>query len=162
MTTWSDESTELLRRLWADGLTASRIAIRLGHGTTRNMVIGRARRLKLARRAPSPSITRKLTEQEKLAHRMVRHQEQLARRRARHIAKRLAAGAVPRVRSTPPRPVAAPVVSTVYAGPPLSIVEVGPNQCRYAVTERSPHLFCSAPAVGSWCREHEAIVWIRR
>ena len=151
MTAWSDESTELLRRLWAEGLTASQIALRLGHGTTRNMVIGRARRLKLARRAPSPSEYPKLTKEEKLA-----------RRRAQHIAKRLAAGAVPRVRRKPPRPVAAPVVSTAYAGPPLSIVEVGPNQCRYAVTERSPHLFCAAPSIGPWCSEHRKIVWLQR
>jgi GcrA cell cycle regulator len=151
MTAWSDESTELLRRLWADGLSASQIALRLGHGTTRNMVIGRARRLKLARRAPAHWEYPKLTKEEKLA-----------RRRAQHIAKRLAAGALPNARRKPPRPVAAPVASESYKGKPMSIVEIGRDQCRYAVTERSPHLFCAAPSIGSWCVEHRKIVWLQR
>src|SRR5690606_23957651 len=38
--TWTDERVERLRKLWADGLTASQIASALG-GVSRNAVIGK-------------------------------------------------------------------------------------------------------------------------
>ena len=41
---WNDERVELLKKLWADGLSASQIAGRLG-GVTRNAVIGKVHRL---------------------------------------------------------------------------------------------------------------------
>ncbi len=47
---WNDERVELLKKLWADGLSASQIAGRLG-GVTRNAVIGKVHRLGLSGRA---------------------------------------------------------------------------------------------------------------
>jgi GcrA cell cycle regulator len=44
----------LLKKLWADGLSASQIAAELG-GITRNAVIGKVHRLGLSGRAKSPS-----------------------------------------------------------------------------------------------------------
>ena len=49
---WNDERVELLKRLWAEGLSASQIASRLG-GVTRNAVIGKVHRLGLSGRATS-------------------------------------------------------------------------------------------------------------
>jgi GcrA cell cycle regulator len=46
---------ELLRQLWLDGRSASQISAQLGHGLTRNAVIGKVHRLGLAGRAKSPS-----------------------------------------------------------------------------------------------------------
>src|SRR6185312_10450203 len=54
MQTWTDERVELLKKLWADGLSASQIAGELG-GITRNAVIGKVHRLGLSGRAKSPS-----------------------------------------------------------------------------------------------------------
>ncbi len=51
---WSDERTDLLKKLWTDGLSASQIAGELG-GITRNAVIGKVHRLGLSGRAKSPS-----------------------------------------------------------------------------------------------------------
>ena len=51
---WTDERVELLKKLWADGLSASRIAAELG-GVTRNAVIGKVHRLGLSGRAKTPS-----------------------------------------------------------------------------------------------------------
>lgn len=48
--TWTDERVELLKRLWAEGLSASQIASELG-GVTRNAVIGKVHRLSLSGRA---------------------------------------------------------------------------------------------------------------
>jgi GcrA cell cycle regulator len=47
---WNDDRVELLKKLWADGLSASQIAGRLG-GVTRNAVIGKVHRLGLSGRA---------------------------------------------------------------------------------------------------------------
>jgi len=47
---WNDERVELLKKLWAEGLSASQIASRLG-SVTRNAVIGKVHRLGLSGRA---------------------------------------------------------------------------------------------------------------
>lgn len=47
---WTDERVALLRRLWEDGQSASKIAAQLG-GVTRNAVIGKVHRLGLGGRA---------------------------------------------------------------------------------------------------------------
>ena len=51
---WTDERVELLKKLWADGLSASQIAGQLG-GVTRNAVIGKVHRLKLSGRGKTTS-----------------------------------------------------------------------------------------------------------
>ena len=51
---WTDDRVELLKKLWSDGLSASRIAGELG-GISRNSVIGKVHRLGLAGRAKNPS-----------------------------------------------------------------------------------------------------------
>src|SRR3974377_728573 len=53
---WTDERVETLKKLWADGLSASQIAAELG-GVTRNAVIGKVHRLGLSGRAKSPAST---------------------------------------------------------------------------------------------------------
>ncbi|MBO6481675.1 MAG: hypothetical protein HVK35_03100 [Pelagibacteraceae bacterium] len=50
---WTEEREQKLRELWEKGYTASQIAEMLGGDTTRNAVIGKAHRLKLAARAAS-------------------------------------------------------------------------------------------------------------
>jgi GcrA cell cycle regulator len=60
--TWTDERVEQLKKLWADGLSASQIAAQIG-GVTRNAVIGKVHRLGLSGRnkttAPQPQRVRK-------------------------------------------------------------------------------------------------------
>ncbi len=52
--TWNDERVEQLKKLWADGLSASQIAAELG-GITRNAVIGKVHRLGLSGRTKAPA-----------------------------------------------------------------------------------------------------------
>ncbi len=52
---WTDERVEQLRQHWIEGKSASQIATLLGHGLTRNAVIGKVHRLGLSGRAKSPS-----------------------------------------------------------------------------------------------------------
>ncbi len=51
---WNDERVETLKKLWAEGHSASQIAAELG-GVTRNAVIGKVHRMGLAGRAKSPA-----------------------------------------------------------------------------------------------------------
>ena len=50
---WTEDREQRLKKLWEKGYTASQIAEMLGEGTTRNAVIGKAHRLKLAARVAS-------------------------------------------------------------------------------------------------------------
>ena len=52
---WTDERVEQLRKLWLDGLSASRIATELAGGVTRNAVIGKVHRLGLSGRVKTQS-----------------------------------------------------------------------------------------------------------
>ena len=54
---WTDERVELLKKLWADGLSASQIAAELG-GITRNAVIGKVHRLGSFRPGQKPLVER--------------------------------------------------------------------------------------------------------
>ncbi len=53
---WTGERVELLRKLWAEGLSASQIAAQLG-SVSRNAVIGKVHRLKLSGRGRTTSAT---------------------------------------------------------------------------------------------------------
>lgn len=59
--TWSEERVEMLKRLWAEGLSASQIAGEMGGGITRNAVIGKVHRLGLSGRAKSPGASASAT-----------------------------------------------------------------------------------------------------
>ncbi|MFZ5749938.1 MAG: GcrA family cell cycle regulator [Pseudomonadota bacterium] len=53
---WTDERVELLKKMWAEGQSASQIAKELG-GVTRNAVIGKVHRLGLSNRVGGPGET---------------------------------------------------------------------------------------------------------
>ena len=52
---WTEERVELLRKLWLDGWSASRIAVELAGGVTRNAVIGKVHRLGMSGRVKAPT-----------------------------------------------------------------------------------------------------------
>ena len=54
---WTEEKTEELKKLWAEGHTASQISKMLGNGISRNAVIGKSHRLGLQGRAQSRMIS---------------------------------------------------------------------------------------------------------
>lgn len=62
---WTDERVELLKKMWAEGQSASQIAKELG-GVTRNAVIGKVHRLGLSNRSTTtPASTAKAPEETK-------------------------------------------------------------------------------------------------
>jgi GcrA cell cycle regulator len=109
---WTDERVELLKKLWAEGLSASQIAGRLG-SVTRNAVIGKVHRLGLSGRATTS--------------RMKSH-----RPRPRLAAKRLAA-------KTRFSPLGNPAFRALYAEaeayqPPVEELVIPPNERKYIQT----------------------------
>jgi GcrA cell cycle regulator len=68
---WTDERVELLKKLWADGLSASQIAAELG-SVTRNAVIGKVHRLGLSGRAKNPSTSASRPRKPRSASQMLR------------------------------------------------------------------------------------------
>ncbi len=61
---WTDDRVEMLTKLWAEGLSASQIATRMG-GVTRNAVIGKVHRLGLSGRGRPTRATRTKTVKQK-------------------------------------------------------------------------------------------------
>jgi GcrA cell cycle regulator len=55
---WTDESIALLRKLWAEGVSASAIAAQLGGGISRSAVLGKINRLRRLASSEMPSKTR--------------------------------------------------------------------------------------------------------
>ncbi|MEO0829619.1 MAG: GcrA family cell cycle regulator [Pseudomonadota bacterium] len=61
---WTDERVEILKKMWAEGQSASQIAKELG-GVTRNAVIGKVHRLGLSNRSSGSANTPKAPAKEK-------------------------------------------------------------------------------------------------
>lgn len=80
---WTDERVEMLKKLWADGLSASQVAKQLG-GVTRNAVIGKVHRLGLSGRA-TPSRPARPRPQRTMAPMRGRPDPLVAERRAEDV-----------------------------------------------------------------------------
>ena len=117
---WNDERVELLKKLWADGLSASQIAAQLG-GVTRNAVIGKVHRLGLSGRAKTPSSS------------------------VPRVRKPRAAGMRPRMRYHGNAALARqydlepdledPLANVVPIGPRITILELSESTCRWPIGE---------------------------
>jgi GcrA cell cycle regulator len=114
---WNDERIELLKKLWADGLSASQIAGQLG-GVTRNAVIGKVHRLGLSGRAKTPSsVVPRVSKPRK--EKVVR-----MRRTTRGFANAAVAEAFDD-----------PAAMVVPLGPRISILELTDATCRWPIGE---------------------------
>ena len=115
-TEWTAERIELLKKLWAEGWSGSQIARKLHAGFTRCSVIAKARRLKLAARAPRQP-----------------------RRRANGGVPKPPAPP-PRPRPPPPPPPKLPRMRQ------LALFKLKPQQCHWPLGEwfEPPRLFCAA------------------
>jgi GcrA cell cycle regulator len=142
---WTDERVETLKRMWAEGQSASQIAKELG-GVTRNAVIGKVHRLGLSNRVGGPT-GRDEVEEEPVA----------APPRAEPVARVVeqVAPRAPEVRAVPeqpapaPAPAAAPVASNVMPMPTRKpIVPAGqPLPPQPSINEISPEALASVREV---------------
>jgi GcrA cell cycle regulator len=145
---WTDDRVTTLKRLWAEGQSASAIAATLGE-VTRNAVIGKVHRLGLAGR------TRPLRRCSTARRSLSRHRAD----RRRYRPPSLAVKAVSRTRTKP-------VLAELGPAPeiPVTVQTLTDRSCRWP--EGDPKLpdfhFCGRTKTGStgpYCSPHTAIAY---
>ncbi len=154
---WTDERVERLKTLWADGLSASQIAVRLGD-VTRNAVIGKVHRLGLAGRA-QPKIRNIRRQRAPLSINRVQTLPVKPTRsplapsfvRLTPVSKPAAA---PLAKPRPPIATAAAVASLM-----MTLRELGQYNCRFPVgdPQSADFGFCGHYTKGTYCIYHDAI-----
>lgn len=151
---WNDERVELLKRLWADGLSASQIAKQLG-GVTRNAVIGKVHRLGLAgRAAPSRPAKRPVP--------IARVKPAVAiQPEPRPVEPVAEAIEVPPAR--PAQAVPGAAARTAARGDMIGVLQLGPHMCKWPIGDPGdPDFgFCGAQSLpgGVYCAEHAAVAY---
>jgi GcrA cell cycle regulator len=155
---WNDERVNTLKKLWAEGHSASQIAKQLG-GVTRNAVIGKVHRLGLSGRA-TPS-------------RPVKRPPRLARPKPRFLADgTIAAAAAAPAAPAPSLPVPALAIERVSAikplppllvdGTPATILTLRDTMCKWPIGDPADpkFAFCGRKAdCGPYCTEHAAVAF---
>lgn len=141
---WSEERVALLRKLWAEGLSASQIAKQLG-GVTRNAVIGKVHRLGLAGRA-TPS--------------------RPAKRPVRTARPRSLGPSAPRLRSASSVPlVVIPDLPPLKLedGKAATVLTLNESMCKYPIGDPTDadFAFCGRGVFGShpYCQDHARLAY---
>lgn len=140
---WTEERVSLLRKLWAEGLSASQIAKQLG-GVTRNAVIGKVHRLGLAGRA-TPS--------------------RPAKRPVRAARPRIIGPTAPRLRPASATPtVVIPDLEPLKFedGKTASVLTLNESMCKFPIGDPNDadFAFCGRGAVsGPYCQDHARLAY---
>jgi GcrA cell cycle regulator len=140
---WTDERVALLRKLWAEGLSASQIAKQLGQ-VTRNAVIGKVHRLGLAGRA-TPS--------------------RPAKRPVRTARPRVIGPSAPRMRMPSHVPtVVIPDLEPMKLedGKAASVLTLSDSMCKYPIGDPTDveFAFCGRGSVGGpYCADHARLAY---
>lgn len=170
---WTDERVELLKKRWAEGLSASQIAAELG-GVTRNAVIGKVHRLGLSGRAKAAPTAVSRMRAKPSAGQAPRHaapasaaarpQQSFGMRGNAALA--MQASAVPQSRPTPaptPRIVPIEAPETALVCERVTIMELRENMCRWPLGDPSqPEFrFCGGRSTPgqAYCAHHSQIAY---
>lgn len=123
---WNDERTQALREMWAEGLSASQIAGRIG-SVTRNAVIGKIHRLGLSGRATTTRI-RNARKSQAMRQGAARRERDNARRHKEPIGQKAIVGELFRKVHLPSEPVsfAEDLVPTVR-----NLLDLEAHHCRW-------------------------------
>lgn len=151
MSFWDETRVEKLKKLWSEGLSASQIAGRFGEECTRNMIISKVHRLRLAPRATT-------TRSKALAGRNAAAKQ---RARARAERAKVQAGAPKRASAVvfevdPFKPVVE--LKPTPAVERKSLLKLENSDCRYPYGGENgePWSFCARPKVTGlpYCEAH--------
>jgi GcrA cell cycle regulator len=152
--TWTDDRVELLKKLWADGLSASQIAGELG-GITRNAVIGKVHRLGLSGRAkaPSSSVPRP---------RKPRAQTQMFRSARPMMRGNTALATMPSY-DYDPEPEPQPIENIIPLGQRCSILELNEDKCHWPIGDpgQADFYFCGGKTSTNtpYCGYHARVAY---
>jgi GcrA cell cycle regulator len=153
--TWTDERVELLKKLWADGLSASRIAAELG-GVSRNSVIGKVHRLGLSGRAKSASASAPRQRKPRVHH---QHMMRITRTNVRG---NTALAPMP-VYEADLEPEPEVIENIIPIGQRCTILELTENTCRWPIGDPSApdFFFCGGKTVEGlpYCGYHSRIAY---
>jgi len=153
---WTDERVEMLKKLWADGLSASQVAKQLG-GVTRNAVIGKVHRLGLSGRAtPSrPARPRPQTASRAMAPLRGRPDPLVAERRAEEMR-----AATPHVERAEVARIEAEAMDPSQRATVLTLTE---HTCKWPIGDpgRPGFHFCGrgADSGAPYCTEHARLAY---
>lgn len=137
---WTDERVERLKSLWAEGLSASQCAKRLG-GVTRCAVIGKVHRLGMPRRMRQPAST---------------PGPRRAPLKVTNTGGARRVAAIVRLQAKEPPPMPRETIDTEFARP---WVERGPGQCAFPVSGAGADTYsCCRPTKANYCAEHWRIM----
>jgi GcrA cell cycle regulator len=149
---WTDERVETLKKLWAEGHSASQIAAELG-GITRNAVIGKVHRLGLSGRAKSPSSAAPRPRKPRAASHMLRVTRSSMRGNT----------ALAHAYELDIDPEAEPIDNVIPLGQRRSLLELTEDTCRWPIGDpgSADFYFCGGPAITSlpYCAYHSRIAY---
>jgi GcrA cell cycle regulator len=140
---WNDDRVAVLRKLWAEGLSASQIAKQLG-GVTRNAVIGKVHRLGLAGRA-TPS--------------------RPAKRPVRTARPRVMGPSAPRLRTAAPTfSVVIPALEPLKLedGKAATVLTINESMCKFPIGDPTDadFAFCGRGSCnGPYCADHARLAY---
>ncbi len=152
---WTEERVAELKKLWAEGHSASQIAKRLGN-VTRNAVIGKVHRLGLSGRA-TPS-------------RPVKRPPRLARPKPQHVARQAGTASSAPAQSAPQEAAPPPVIREVNVEPQrlpngemVTVLTVKDTMCKWPVGDPADPAFgfCGHPTHDGapYCTEHARLAF---
>jgi GcrA cell cycle regulator len=163
MAFWNDERIEALKKLWADGLSASQIQRELG-AATRNMIIGKVHRLGLSgRQSPLGRAPRARAVLVRAARTLADNgKDSSLTQRIKH---RLAPPP-PALVVVPAAPEPAPPDPVPPAGQRCSVMELTADACRWPIGDpQSPEFsFCGDMAIDGrpYCARHFRMAYVPR
>jgi GcrA cell cycle regulator len=147
---WTEDRTEKLKKLYASGyFSCSGIAAEMGDGVTRNAIIGKMHRLGLSGQIYIKRRCSKTPEEKEETKRLKEE-----RRRERRRTQR---GDFFMVRA---RPTNLEALRCIEINPlHKSLLDLGPNDCRYPYGDNAPYTFCGHPKLEghSYCGTHFGI-----
>lgn len=156
MQTWTEDRIEKLKQLWAEGLSASQIAAQLG-GVSRNAVIGKVHRLKLAQRKTTTAIVRR---QPPIRSAPAGGSTAVTRMTVAPVSQGGAAVAR-RIEEQPEN--ARPAAEIVPIFPRITLMELGTSTCRWPIGDpMSPDFrFCGARTENgaTYCSYHACLAY---
>jgi GcrA cell cycle regulator len=146
---WTAQGSKELARLWAAGLSGTKIAEALGGGVTRSAVIGRAYRMGLPQRGMRTALLAQVARRIK-----ARRQRSTAMSVARDLAPTTRAIRALMASETPPD-------ADLAGQKNLGLLDLEDRDCRWPTTAGTRHGFCGREKVPglSYCRHHARLAF---
>lgn len=145
---WTDARIDILKTLWVQGMSASRIAAELGE-VSRNSVLGKVHRLKLAKRI---QIAQPRAKPKPRVHKRQRFRDVMPMKPL-----------FEELRDNPPQVDDSQLATELFMQP-CTLLELSDKRCHWPLwTDAKPErLYCGAPTDGVYCGHHTRIAWRRR